>query len=195
MSSDIPPKRGSDRSAQVLACRTGAVIGDTPFIPPGRLAPLVCRGLHSWVSARADLRGCRERAGGSSVTLILVQKPSFTGGPEAMTRPLRHPRRHLGRALARHSRAAPSATPEPAGHRCGRHDRSRAVRRGSPTPSRARPPTASRRRKTPEGRGMDILRSIGTRETPQHRRASAGQVPNSAGLSLAHKSRRQHREV
>ena len=28
---------------------------------------------------------------------------------------------------------------------------------------------------------MDILRSIGTRETPQHRRASAGQVPNSAG--------------
>jgi len=34
--------------------------------------------------------------------------------------------------------------PEPAGHRCGRHDRSRAVRRGSPTPSRARPPTASR---------------------------------------------------
>ena len=33
--------------------------------------------------------------------------------------------------------------------------------------------------KTPEGRGMDILRSIGTRETPQHRRASAGQVPNS----------------
>ena len=28
---------------------------------------------------------------------------------------------------------------------------------------------------------MDILRSIGTRETPQHRRASAGQVSNSAG--------------
>ena len=28
---------------------------------------------------------------------------------------------------------------------------------------------------------MDILRSIGTRETPQHRRASTGQVPNSAG--------------
>ena len=74
-----------------------AVTGDTPLIPPGRLVPRACRGLHSWVSAQADLRGCRERAGGSSVTLILVQKPSFTGGPEAITRPLRHPRRHLGR--------------------------------------------------------------------------------------------------